>query len=77
MAKHTFSYVFVLSISIPYETSILSYCSIFITHTDTHLNKFGDDIYYLVQKQIYQQLLTYETLIVYLKANHHLNLIYF
>ena len=52
MAKHTFSYVFVLSISIPYETSILSYCSIFITHTDTHLNKFGDDIYCLVQKQI-------------------------
>ena len=38
--------------SIPSETSILLYCSIFITHTNTHLYKFGDNIYHL-QKQMF------------------------
>ena len=33
--------------SIPSETSVLSYCSIFILHTNTHLRKFVDNTYHL------------------------------
>ena len=37
--------------SIPSETSILSYCSIFVLHTNTHLRKFKDNTFHLLQKQ--------------------------
>ena len=36
--------------SIPSEISILSYCRIFIIHTNNHLRKFVDNIYHLLQK---------------------------
>ena len=39
-----------LSKSIPSEISILSYCNIFILHTNTPLRKLEDNIYHLLQK---------------------------
>ena len=36
--------------SIPSETSILSYCIIFMTHTNTHLKKFVDKKVFFSEK---------------------------
>ena len=48
---HSFDLSYLL-MSVPSETSILSFCSIFIIHTNTHLRKFLDDIYHLLRKQL-------------------------
>ena len=51
MINHTFD-LFDLLMSIPSETSIFSYCSIFITHTNIHVNKLVDNTCCLLKKQI-------------------------
>ena len=63
--------------SIPSETSILSYFNIFITHTNIHLKKLLDHVYHLLQKQISLLLSYYGALVFYLKANYRLNWIWF
>ena len=57
---------------IPSETLILSYCNIFTTHRNIHVNKFVDNTFLVLGKQIQQLLLTYKPLVFYLKANYHL-----
>ena len=52
MTKHTFFYALVLLVSIPSETSIFSYCSIFIIHANSRLKRLADKMYHLFQKQI-------------------------
>ena len=47
---HSFD-LFDLLMSIPSETSILSYCIIFITHTNIHLKKLLDKTCCLLEKQ--------------------------
>ena len=51
---HTMTDLFDLSKSIPSEISILSYCNIFILHTNTYLGKFEDTIYHFLQKHFSQ-----------------------
>ena len=41
---------FILSMSIPSETSILWYCNIVITHTKCCLKKLVDRVYHLLQE---------------------------
>ena len=50
MADLTLYDLYDLLRSIPSETSILSYCNIFILHTNTHLRKVEDNINHLLQK---------------------------
>ena len=47
---HSFD-LFDVLMSIPSETSILSYCNIFITHTNIHLKKIMDNTCCLLEKQ--------------------------
>ena len=44
---HSFD-LFDLLMSVPFETSILSYCSLFITHTNITLKEIVDNIYHLL-----------------------------
>ena len=62
----------VLSQSIPFEKSIFSCGSIFITHTKTCVKNVVDNIYHFFHKQMQQQLSSEECLEFYLKANYHL-----
>ena len=65
--------VLVLLTSIPSKSSILSYCNIFITHTNIQPKKLVDDIYRILQKQIALFLSHYGALVFYLIANYRLN----
>ena len=49
--SHSFD-LFVLSISIPLEISILSYSNIFILHANIHQGKVMNNIYHLFVLQI-------------------------
>ena len=62
--------------SIPSEKPILSYSSIFITHTNIHLKKLVDNTYYLLQKQILQLLLLFGALVFYSNLSSELNLVF-
>ena len=66
MTSITFFDAFVLLISVLFETSILSYSSIYSSYKHPSKKNFK------LEKQI-KQLLCYEALIFYFKVNYHQN----
>ena len=60
---------------IPSEILILSYCNVFITHANIHVNKLVDNIYYLFQIDA-ATFMVLEMFSVLPKGNHNSNLIF-
>ena len=79
MTKHKLDFdALVLLMSIPSETSTFSCCTIFITHTNTHLNKFVDKLTIFFKNKpnnycqhVHLQQFIQWHIIIYVKFNFH------